>query len=90
MPWIPVKSADKLVYGQVTKLEKGKKLRVESFKGDRWLEITKIDENTFEINEHGFNNNVYKTNLKELKKLLKELIEEEFPRSHQLRVSITS
>jgi len=34
MPWIPIRSADKLVYGKAVKLEIGKKLRVESFKGE--------------------------------------------------------
>ena len=41
MPWIPARSADKLVAGQCLKLEVGRVIRVESFKGDRWVEIKK-------------------------------------------------
>ena len=89
MPWIPARSAEKLVYGQAVKLENGKKLRVESFKGDRWIEITKKD-NGFEILEHGFRNNILTVDEKELRRVLKELLETEFPRSHQLRISVTS
>ncbi|GAA5418203.1 hypothetical protein [Sulfurisphaera tokodaii] len=90
MPWISARSADKLVYGQIVKLPFGKRLRVESFKGDRWIEIVKIDENNYKIIEHGFNNHVYNVTGNDLKRILKELFEVEFPRSHQLRVVITS
>lgn len=90
MPWIPIRSADKLVYGQVVKLEIGKEIRVESFKGDRWIEITKKDNSSFEILEHGFRNNTLTVDEKGLKRTLKELFEIEFPRSHQVRISISS
>jgi len=69
---------------------KRKKLRIESFKGDRWIEITKKDNSSFEILEHGFRNNTLAIDEKELKRVLKELFKIEFPRSHQVRVSITS
>jgi len=39
MPWISARGSDKIVYNQCLKLEQGKILRVESFKGDRWIEI---------------------------------------------------
>ena len=91
MPWIPAKSADKLVLGQVSKLESGKALRVESFKGDRWVEIIKDGEDSYKVVENGFNNKVYeKVTFKELKGLLRRIFDEEFPRSHQLRVSVHS
>jgi len=91
MPWISAKSADKLVFGQVIKLEIGKVMRIESFKGDRWVEITKIREDSFNIVESGFKKMTYENVSKEdLKNLLKRIFDEEFPRSHQLRVSIHS
>ncbi|BFI76214.1 hypothetical protein [Sulfurisphaera ohwakuensis] len=90
MPWVSAKSADRLVYMQIVKLPFGKRLRVESFKGDRWIEIVKIDENNYKIIEHGFNNNVYNVTENDLKRILKELFGVEFPRSHQLRIVITS
>ena len=89
MPWISAKSADKLVLGQLSKLEVGKALRVESFKGDRWVEIVKEDTDLFKVIESGFKRTTYeKVTFKDLKILLKRIFDDEFPRSHQLRVSV--
>ena len=55
MTWIPARSADKLVSEQCLKMEVGKVIRVESFKGDRWVEIRRVDGDSFEITEKGFN-----------------------------------
>jgi hypothetical protein len=90
MPWISARGSDKIVYNQCLKLEQGKILRVESFKGDRWIEIKRKKEDEFEITEKGYNNTTYVVNSKELKTLLKRLFEMEFPRSNQVRISITS
>ncbi|AWR97421.1 hypothetical protein DFR86_07570 [Acidianus sulfidivorans JP7] len=90
MPWMPARSADKLVISQCLKLEKGKVIRVESYKGDRWVEIRKIDSDNYEIIEKGYNNTTYNITSKELKGLIKKLFDIEFPRSHQVRVNITS
>ncbi|BCU69480.1 hypothetical protein [Stygiolobus caldivivus] len=89
MPWISAKSADKLVLGQLGKLEVGKALRVESFKGDRWVEIVKEDTDSFKVVESGFKKATYeRVTFKDLKMLLKRIFDDEFPRSHQLRVSV--
>ncbi|MDT7901587.1 MAG: hypothetical protein RRE78_06790 [Acidianus sp.] len=50
----------------------------------------KEKEDEFEITEKGYNNTTYVVNSKELKTLLKRLFEMEFPRSNQVRISITS
>ncbi|AWR94122.1 hypothetical protein [Acidianus brierleyi] len=90
MPWIPARSADKMILGQALKLKEGKVLRIESFKGDRWIEIKKLNSNEFEINEHGYNNTTYKVKEDEMKVILRRAIDLEFPRSHQLRISLSS
>ncbi len=89
MPWIPIKSAEKLLSSQILKLPEGKVLRVESFKGDRWFEVRRRGEE-FEFNEHGYNNAVFTVKKDEVKVVVKRIIEVEFPRSHQLRVSLSS
>ncbi|ADL18451.1 hypothetical protein ASAC_0043 [Acidilobus saccharovorans 345-15] len=72
---------------QSLKLKDGETLRVESFKGDRWLEITRKRGDGFSVTEHGFKNATYEVGEEELRQLLRRLIDFEFPRSHQLRVS---
>jgi hypothetical protein len=89
VPWIPIKSADKLLSSQILKLPEGKVLRVESFKGDRWFEVKRNGEE-FEFSEHGYRNAVFKVKKEEVKETVKRIIEVEFPRSHQLRVSLSS
>jgi hypothetical protein len=71
-------------------MEVGKIIRVESFKGDRWVEIKRLNENSFEITEKGFNNQKITVSADELKEKLKRIFDVEFPRSHQLRVNYTS
>ena len=90
MPWISAKSADKLISGQCLKMEVGRIIRVESFKGDRWVEIKRVNENSFEITEKGYNNQKITVTADELKEKLKRIFDVEFPRSHQLRVNYTS
>lgn len=86
MPWIPASSAKKLVASQAVKLAEGETLRVESFKGDRWLEVRRSGP-TLVIREHGFRDATYEVQESEVRQLLGKLIDFEFPRSHQLRVS---
>lgn len=83
---MPASSADKLVVSQSLKLREGETLRVESFKGDRWLEITRKGDR-FSITEHGFRDATYEVGEGDLRQLLRRLMDFEFPRSHQLRVS---
>ncbi|EZQ01911.1 MULTISPECIES: hypothetical protein [Acidianus] len=90
MAWLSARSAEKMVYGQLTKLSTGKTLRVESFKGDRWIEVKKISEDEFLVTEKGYNNVTFSVNLPQLRQTLKKIFEDEFPRSHQLRITTTS
>ncbi len=88
LPWISARSADKMVAGQLDKLPEGRTLRVEDFKGDRWVSVLKMNVNSYRVEEHGFYVATYEVSDDELKSTLKRLFEVEFPRSHQLRVSV--
>ncbi len=85
MPWISIHSADKLIFSQANSLSENKIIRAESFKGDRWVEIQKGD-TYYIIVEHGYSNTEYKVDKKDLKSIIKRLIDREFPRSHQIRI----
>ena len=85
MPWISIHSADKLIFSQANSLSENKIIRAESFKGDRWVEIQKGD-TYYIIVEHGYSNAEYKVDKKDLKSIIKRLIDREFPRSHQIRI----
>ena len=85
MPWISIHSADKLIFSQANSLSENKIIRAESFKGDRWVEIQKGD-TYYIIVEHGYSNVEYKVDKKDLKSIIKRLIDREFPRSHQIRI----
>ncbi|WP_449462248.1 hypothetical protein PQ610_06700 [Tardisphaera miroshnichenkoae] len=90
MPWLSARSADKLIASQVEKLPEGKKVRVEDFKGDRWVEVLKVGVNSYRVNEHGFVTAAYDVDDGKLRATLRRLFEAEFPRSHQLRVSTSA
>ncbi|MGC8597278.1 MAG: hypothetical protein ACP5NY_05090 [Thermocladium sp.] len=87
MPWISSRSADKLVIKRCFKMGVGSVLRIESFKGDRWLEIKRLDMDRFEVREHGFNESSVIVDSETLKPAVKRIMSMEFPRSHQLRIS---
>ncbi|MFP3178831.1 MAG: hypothetical protein RXQ96_07665 [Thermocladium sp.] len=89
MPWISARSADKLVIGRCLRMGVGSVLRIESFKEDRWLEIRRLDNDEFEVTEHGFNDSRTIVDLEALKPTIKRLLSIEFPRSHQLRINST-
>ena len=72
MPWIPARSADKLVSGQCLKMEVGRAIRVE----------IKIDGDFFEVTEKGFRDQKFTVKAGDLKVVLKRVFEVEFPRNH--------
>lgn len=90
MPWLSARSADKLVASRCAKLEKGEVIRVESFKGDRWIEVRRVAENNYSLLENGFNRASYNVTSTDLKPLIRRLFDVEFPRSHQVRLTIAS
>ena len=66
------------------KCQVGDKIIIKTYKKDISIEITKGEE-THEVKEAGYEHNLYKdVSESELKKLLKQLKEKEFPRSNQV------
>ena len=47
--------ADKLVFGQYSKMKVGRAIRMDSFMGDRRIEIRRIVRESFEVTEEGLN-----------------------------------
>ncbi|KJE49359.1 MULTISPECIES: hypothetical protein [Acidiplasma] len=87
MPWIPKKAVEKTVYSSLLKMDNGRLISLKTKKKDRSVTIYK-DNNLYKIIEDGFKNESYEIgDEKELKKMLKTLIEIEFPRSHEILVT---
>lgn len=73
----------------ITKLKKlpvGRGLDLRTFKRDRSVLILRTAEDEYTVNENGFEQTVFETNIKGMKKLLKTLLKREFPRSNKIRV----
>ncbi|AAT42812.1 hypothetical protein [Picrophilus oshimae] len=87
MPWVPIKGVEKSIYSMCMKLNDGYTVTLKSFKKDRIVSIKRCNDN-FHINVDGFVKNDYNVNADDLKRILKDLINEEFPRSHQVMVSV--
>ncbi|ARD84469.1 hypothetical protein [Ferroplasma acidiphilum] len=86
MPWIPIRSVDKHVYSMLVKMDNNYMLTIKSFKKDRIVTVKKL-EGRFNIIEEGFRNENFTVDEKDLKKIMKEIIELEYPRSHKVMVS---
>ncbi len=87
LPWMPKKAVEKSVYSTSLKMENNRIITLKTRKKDRTVSIKKID-NKYELTEDGFKKAVYRVNdEKTLKKSLKDLIEMEFPRSHEILVT---
>jgi len=89
MSWVPLRSAEKSAYSLCMKMNENHSLTIKSFKKDRTVEITRLS-NSYRINEDGFEKQVYEIGIDKLKHELKKLIEKEFPRSHQVMLTIRS
>lgn len=68
------------------KLSIGSGLDLRTFKRDRSVVITRVNEDRYEVTEDGFERNRFACDHKGLKKLLKTLLKREFPRSNKIRV----
>lgn len=77
----------------LTKLKKlaiGQGIDLRTYKRDRSVVITRMDEDAFAVEEDGFEKQRFETDLKGMKKLLGKLLKREFPRSNKIRVYTTS
>nr|WP_321513651.1 hypothetical protein [uncultured Pseudodesulfovibrio sp.] len=71
---------------RLKKLAPGSGLELLTYKRDRSIHIVKSDDDAFIITESGFQENVFSSDLKSMKKLLRTLLKREFPRSNKVRV----
>jgi len=83
---IDIASAIPTILTKTKKLPVGQGLDLRTYKRDRSVAIKKIEADTFEIQENGFEKNRFESDHKGLKKLLKTLLKREFPRSNKIRV----
>ncbi len=83
---IDIAGAIPTITTKLKKLPIGRGLDLRTYKRDRSVIILRMAEDVYEIRENGFETNLFKTNLKEMKKVLKALLKKEFPRSNKIRV----
>jgi phage-related tail protein len=86
MPWMPIRSIDKHVHTMLAKMDNNHMLIIKSFKKDRIVTVKKTGEK-FTVVEEGFRNQSIDVNEKDIKKAMKDILELEYPRSHQVMVT---
>lgn len=78
------------VLSKVAALEILHGIRIATFKKDRHITIRRINDTTVKITRHGFTNAEYEIDERKLKKEMKTLLKQEFPRSNKVHLSIVS
>lgn len=71
---------------KLKKLEIGTGLDLRTFKRDRSVAIRRTGTDSYEVMEDGFDKARFTSDIKGMKKLLKNLLKKEFPRSNKIRV----
>ena len=89
MPWVPVRSVEKTVMNILFSNEKDNLISMKSFKKDRIVTIIRT-EKSFLVEENGFRKVIYSVEIDRIKKTLREIIKNEFPRSHQIMITVSS
>ena len=89
MPWVPVRSVEKTVMNILFSNEKDNLISMKSFKKDRIVTIIRT-EKSFLVEENGFRKVIYSVEIDRIKKALREIIKNEFPRSHQIMITVSS
>ena len=74
------------VMRRLQKMESGDFLELLTWKKDRSLLLVKQNEDDVLVYERGFVEEEFRVKYSKLKKLLKTLLKQEFPRSHKIRV----
>lgn len=74
------------VMRRLRKMDAGDSLELLTWKKDRSLLLVKQSEDEVVVAERGFVEEEYRVDFSKLKKLLKTLLNREFPRSHKIRV----
>lgn len=70
----------------LTKLTPPQGLEIFSYKRNRGISILRLDEKTFLVRERGYEEAEFRVSEAGLPKLLKSLMNREFPRSRKLRI----
>lgn len=78
------------VISRVASLTENQAVRIATFKKDRHITIRRVGEATLLITRHGFTNAEYELDEAKLKKELKTLLKQEFPRSNKVHLSSVS
>lgn len=71
---------------KIKSLSQTEKLIFTTYKRNRSITISKLSEEEFIFRQQGYAEKEFKVKEKDLKKVLKKLLKEEFPRSHRIRV----
>ena len=77
-----------MVSNLLTKNRPPFEIKILSFKKDRSVTLRLLEEDQIEVTEDGFEHRTFNCSAKEIPKLMKELSEREFPRSHQVKISV--
>ncbi len=80
-------SAITTILAKFKKLLPGHYLRLFTFKKDRSVTISKDENDQFFVQVDGFKQQSFKTDVKKIRKHLKILLKQEFPRSNKIRLS---
>ena len=75
------------VLSRVATLKCSEGIRIATFKKDRHITIIRLDDSTVRIKRYGFENEEYTLPESKIKKELKSLLKQEFPRSNKVHLS---
>ncbi|MCY0886037.1 MAG: hypothetical protein OWV35_09185 [Firmicutes bacterium] len=85
---ISASNAVRTATGMIRRLKPGYRLELLSFKKDRSVTITRLGPGSLVVAEAGFEHHRWEVGEDEALRLLRDAIDREFPRSHQLRFSV--
>lgn len=88
MGMISATNAVRTATGMIRRLKPGYRLELLSFKKDRTVVVTRLGPGSLQVAEAGFEHHEWQVGDEEAIRLLRDVIEREFPRSHQLRFSV--
>ena len=83
---ISARNALNVIESQIERMSTGSRVKIESFKKDRWLEILALPDDKLELSEHGFLNRTLSMSRTEARGEIKRILAREFPRSNMLRL----
>ncbi|MGC9133298.1 MAG: hypothetical protein ACP5GJ_02760 [Nanopusillaceae archaeon] len=87
MSWTEKKKSIKEILRYLKDLKENEILRIKNYKEDRSIDIKKLNEYIYEINEHGFYLTNFRCTNNEIEKILNKLIKREFNTSYLLKLS---